>query len=86
MHVIIAFIGFKITFCNIRSHGAPLSQTLGLKGLKPKLRLSFLMMEILCCKNVPVSMSTLDEYISGYNPDHLVAMKKPDLVADQIVP
>ena len=24
MHVIITFIGFKITFCNIRSHGAPL--------------------------------------------------------------
>ena len=42
LHVIITFIGFKITFSNIRSHGTPLlisgflkrSQTLGLKGLK----------------------------------------------------
>ena len=43
LHVITTLIGFKITFSNIRSHGAPClisplglklqSQTLGLKGL-----------------------------------------------------
>ena len=36
LHVIITFIGFKITFSNIRSHGAPLLISKGW-GLAPPL-------------------------------------------------
>ena len=35
LHVIITFIGFKITFSNIRSHGAPLLESRGWRLAPP---------------------------------------------------